>query len=394
MSFYKEIQSSESWILFKNEEEQKEFKDEGLIKKINKILETQAYLNFDIDFFKNFKLPNVKYIKKYNTSKVRTVYVYPGKYRTVLKFVAYYILKNYNSKFAKNSIAYTKGKSVKTAFNMLNKFNLKKSDIIYKNDFSDYFNSISIFLLDPMLKSFIKEDMELYKIIMQLLNESRVIINKKIVIENKKGVMAGSPIAGILANIFVHDIDKLMIKNNYKYIRYADDTLIVGNKALNFFVSEIEKKGIVFNPKKTEIFNINDGLTFLGFKHINKIIDISDDAKNKMKSRLKRRAKWYRQWMLSKNIKPDVAVRDYIKKINYKLFSDQEDSINWSKWYLPNINTIQSIKYLDQYFIRCIRYLYTGEWKETKKHYLISYETIKKLGFKSLVNIYYKINKK
>lgn len=393
MSFYEVIQDVNVWKEFKENEEQKEFDDPRLIKAIDKVIVNETYKKFDATFFKNFKLAKVKRIKKHNTSKVRVVYVYPGIYRLTLKFMSFYILKYYKDKFAENSIAYTTGRSVRSAFYMLKSFRLKEKDTIYKNDFSDYFNSIDIDLLRPRLKSFLQDDIELTDIILALLNEPRVIDNGHIITDTKKGVMAGSPIAGILANIFVDDIDKEMLKRKYKYIRYADDTLIVGKEALDFFISEIEKRGIVFNPKKMEVFNIKTGLTFLGFKYINKTIDISDAARDKMKSRFKRRAKWYRQWMLRKNVKPDVAVRDYIKKINYKLFSDQDDSVNWSRWYLPNINVTDSIKYLDDYFIQCIRYLYTGHWNKGDKHFTLSYDKIKELGFISLVNIYYKIKK-
>jgi len=390
MSFIDFVQDVNSWQMFKEVEEQKEYKDERLIKYIEKIIEKEEYLKFDASFFANFPLAKVKRIGEYNTSKKRIVYVYPKKHRTVLKIVSFYILKNYGDKFSENSIAYTKGRSVRSAFKMLKRFKLKEGDVVYKNDFSDYFNSIDIDLLDTKVKAFLNKDIDLYSIIMSLLRETKVLDNKKID-EPQKGVMAGSPIAGILANIFMDNLDKKMLKKGYKYIRYADDTLIVGKEALDFFISEIESLGITFNEKKTEVFNIETGITFLGFIHIGNKIDISDKAKQKMKSRFKRRAKWYRQWSKRRNVPIETAVKDYIKKINFKLYSEQEDSINWSRWYLPNINTEESLKYLDQYYIRAIRYLWTGDWNQTKKHYSLSYEKIKELGFQSLVNTYYKI---
>lgn len=391
MSFYQFIQEESSWKEFLEEQENKEFPDNRAIKQISKIVESKSYTQFNEEFFKNFKLAKVKRIKKYNTKKVRIVYVYPGKWRISLKMMAFYILKKYNNKFARNSIAYTKGKSPKTAFSIFKSFRIKKSDVIYKNDFSNYFNSIDIDLLEDKLKVFLKDDMDLCDCIMGLLREPHVVDKGKVVVDNHKGVMAGSPISGILANIFMHDIDKKMLKKRYKYIRYADDTLIIGKKALDFFKTEIEKLNISFNPKKEEIFNIETGITFLGFKHIGKTIDISDGALKKMKSRFKRRAKWYRIWMKKRKVKKEVTIKDYIKKINYKLYSQQEDSINWSRWYLPNINTIESIKYLDQYFISCIRYLDSGTWTKGKAFYRLSYNDIKGFGFKSLVNEYYKI---
>lgn len=394
MSFYQAIRDESYWLEFLEQEENKEFLDERLIRQIIQVIEKEKFNSFNKEFFDHFKLPKVKRIGSYNTSKKRVVYVYPKLHRLTLKFMSFYILKKYNHKFAKNSLAYTKGRSVRTAFKLLRSYRIKPSDTIYKNDFSDYFNSIGIDLLAPKLKSFLEDDLELYECILKLLRTKEVIDRGKIVEDTNKGVMAGSPIAGILANVFMDDLDKMMIKKGYRYIRYADDTLIIGKEALDFFISQVEKRGIKFNPKKMRVFNIRTGITFLGFKHTGNKIDISDEAKAKMKSRFKRRAKWYRQWMKRRNIKKEVAVRDYIKKINYKLFSDQDDSINWSRWYLPNINTVESLKYLDQYFVRAIRYLYTGDWNKTPKHYSLSYEKIKELGFVSLVNTYYRIKKK
>lgn len=393
MPFMDFVLYEESWELFLEKEEAKEFKDYKVIRQVKKLLKEEGYLEFDDYFFYNFALPKKALLSKHNTSKKRVVYIYPEKHRLVLKLLAFYLLKKYNHIFCTNSLAYTEGRSVKTAFRLIEEYGITNKDIIYKADFSDYFNSIDIDILKKKLTKFIN-DSDLYHFIMLILREKRVKFKGSIIEEENKGVMAGSPISGILANIFMHDVDLLMQKKGHKYIRYADDVLIVGEEAFNFFTKEIEKINVFLNPKKTQIFNKGTGITFLGFKHVNNIIDLSDDAVAKMKSRFKRRAKWYRIWMKKNNVKKEVALRDYIKKINFKLFSDQDDSINWSRWYMPNINTTKSIKYLEDYFINCIRYLDSGTWKRGKKYYRLSYKDIKDLGYKSLVNEYYKIRRK
>lgn len=392
-AFYDFVKSEKAWLEFLGYEEAKEFLDERLIRKINYIISEKKYKDFDDHFMNNFAIPRYKEIHKYNTSKFRIVYVYPSYHKLVLKLTSYYILKRYNKKFSKNSIAYTKGRSVKTAFSLIKRYRIKKTDTVYKSDFSDYFNSIDIGILGGKLKSFLNKDLELCEFIMRLITNPYITKYNKIVKDEHKGVMAGSPIAGILANIYMHDIDELMHKKKYKYIRYADDTLIVGEEALNFFKEQIKELKIALNPKKTEVMNIKTGISFLGFYYLKNKIDLSEKAKAKMKSRFKRRAKWYSQWMLRKNVKREVAIKDYIKKLNHKLYSDQDDSVNWSRWYLPNINTTESIKYLDEYFVACIRYLDSGMWARGKKFYRLSYEDIKKLGFRSLVNEYWKIKK-
>lgn len=391
MSYVEFLQKRESWEAFLEKEEQREFKDEILIRQIKSLISKEDFLKFDEAYINKFAYPKLVKLSKHNTSKKRIVYVYPGKHMLILKITSFYILTKYSKKFSNNSLAYVEGRSVKSVFHILKRFRLKNSDVVYKNDFSDYFNAIPVGKLGPKIKSFLCDDLDLYDFIMKLLNEPKVKINGNLVEDYHKGVMAGSPIAGILANIYMHDVDVLMKKKRFKYIRYADDTLIVGQQALDFFKEQIEKLDISFNPKKMQVMSIETGITFLGFSFKGKTIDISKEAKDKMKSRFKRRAKWYRQWMLRKNVKKEVALRDYIKKINFKLYSDQDDSINWSRWYLPNINTIDSIKFLDNYFVDSIRYLDSGTWTKGKKFYRLSYEEIKALGYRSLVNEYYKI---
>jgi hypothetical protein len=191
----------------------------------------------------------------------------------------------------------------------------------------------------------------------------------------------------------MHDIDCLMLANGYRYIRYADDVLIVNQEAFDYFKEQVDKLHIKINPNKTAVLNIKTGITFLGFYYLGKEIDISKEALAKMMSRMKRRAKWYRVWMHQRHVNKHSALYDYIKKINYKLYSNLDDTINWSRWYLPNITTTKTLRFLDNYFVDCIRYLNSGTWQKGKKFYELSYEEIKKLGYKSLLHEYYLIKK-
>lgn len=394
MSLYQLVQSRDAWEGYLEYEQDRDFPDHRVIKIVENILKEEKYKTFDRDYIQKFELPVLMKLSEYNTSKKRIVYVYPEPYRTILKLIGWDILRRYNNKFCKNSLAYTQGRSVRSAFRLLDRFHLKKDEEVYKNDFSDYFNSIDIDLLETEMEDFFNDvDKDLIEFVMVLLREERVQKRGKILHVEQKGVMAGSPIAGILANIFMHKVDQKMYENNYRYIRYADDTLIAGKDALEFFRKEISKIGVVLNPKKMATMTLESGITFLGFKHTVGNIDISDKALAKMKSRMKRRAKWYRKWMIRNNVPKYVAVRDYIRKLNRKLFTTYEDSINWSQWYLPNITTTESIQYLDTYYVICIRYLNSGTWRRGKSFYSLSYKDIKKRGFRSLVNEYYKLRK-
>jgi len=394
MGLYTLVQDKDAWEDFYTYEEEKFYPDHKVLKLVRNIIETEQYKDFTREYLDNFVIPHLVKISAYNTSKKRIVYVYPEPHRTILKLLGRYLLAKYNNNFCRNSLAYTQGRSVRSAFRLVDEMKLSLDEPVYKNDFSDYFNSIDLDRLNlELMKFFDEEDIETRQFIMKLLREPRVEWKHKVIEDHRKGVIAGSPIAGILANIFMDEIDKEMLRSNHRYIRYADDTLIVGQDALEHFKERIEAAGIVFNPKKMATMNLREGITFLGFLYQGNTIDIGPKAKAKMKSRLKRRAKWYRKWMIDNNVPVRKAMRDYVRKINFKLFSDQDDSINWSRWYLPNINTEETLHYLDLYFVNCIRYLHSGTWHRGRKFYSLKYKDIKKLGYKSLVNEYYRLRR-
>jgi RNA-directed DNA polymerase len=394
MSFFQEIQQENIWLDFLDNEGSKVMPDTRLIKQVQKIIDNKSYTKFGTAYFRDFPIPRYHEIKQFNTKKTRNVFIYPKEQNIVLKVLAFYLLNQYNDKFASNSLAYTRGRGVKSAFKKLESFHLKLDDQVFKNDFSDYFNLIDLSILKTKLDAFFEDkDRDVQNFIMQILGNPNTTYKGRLRVFEQKGVMAGTPISGILANIYMHELDLEMQAKHFKYLRYADDTLIVGKEALDYFIKRLADLNIKLNPKKEQIFTMRTGITFLGFYYKGRAIDISPEAKAKMKSRMKRRAKWYRKWMLDRNVNKTVALKHYIKGINEKLYSYWDDSVNWSLWYLPNINVTGSIKFLDEYFVNCIRYLNSGTWKRGKKYYSLSYQEIKKLGFRSLINTYYRIQK-
>ena len=78
--------------------------------------------------------------------------------------------------------------------------------------------------------------------------------------------------------------------------------------------------------------------------------------------------------------------------MNYKFFGGgEEDEFTWSRWFFGNINTDKSLREIDSYMQEYIRYIITG--RHYKGNYRIKYETMKKWGYLSLVNEYYKRQK-
>lgn len=79
-----------------------------------------------------------------------------------------------------------------------------------------------------------------------------------------RGVPQGANASDYLANLFLHDIDKEMIRQGYHYVRYVDDIRILGpNKStvqqgLILFDLELKRAGLVAQVSKTSVHEIED----------------------------------------------------------------------------------------------------------------------------------------
>ena len=130
---------------------------------------------------------------------------------------------------------------------------------------------------------------------------------------------------------------------------------------------------------------------FLGFSFTDNQVDLSDVAIQKMKDKMKRKARALLRWKTKKKASNERAIRAYIRHFNKKFFDNPRDNeITWCRWYFPIITTDDSLHILDDYMIQNIRYIATGKY--TKANYNLKYATIKEYGFKSLVHAYYQGN--
>lgn len=124
-------------------------------------------------------------------------------------------------------------------------------------DLKNFFDEVDHCLLLQLLYNKVK-----CPITMRLIRKwlrAPILIKGKL-IKRRKGVPQGSPLSPLLSNIMLHELDKELEKNGYKYVRYADDFSIytkskseakkIGNKVFLFLQNKLklqinrEKSGI------------------------------------------------------------------------------------------------------------------------------------------------------
>jgi hypothetical protein len=151
----------------------------------------------------------------------------------------------------------------------------------------------------------------------------------------------------------------------------------------------LKKYQLTVNQDKEKIFTPNEAYEFLGFKCNAGKIDLSDATKQKLKGKIRRKSHALFRWKTIKNADTVHTMQVLIKRFNRKFFeTDNSDDLTWSRWFFPVINQSEGLREIDRYLQQNIRYLSTGKYNKT--NFKVHYETLKKLGYRSLVNEFYR----
>ena len=170
----------------------------------------------------------------------------------------------------------------------------------------------------------------------------------------RKGVPQGGPLSPLLANILLDDFDKELEKRGHRFVRYADDTIILvgsisaGNRVMasvtRFLVSKLK---LTVNEKKSKVVPVGE-CSYLGFVFVRGKIRWSDEAFQEFKRRV--RLLTGRSWFVSMEYR-FRKLAEYVRGwFNY---------YGISEYYRP-------IPGLDEWLRRRIRMCYWKQWRYTR----------------------------
>jgi len=161
-------------------------------------------------------------------------------------------------------------------------------------DLERFFDTVNHSTLIRILSRTIK-DHRLISLIHKYLNAGVIVASK--FEETHVGVPQGGPLSPILSNILLNEFDKELEKRGHKFVRYADDCMILFKskrsafRAQNSIVRYLETKlHLNVNKEKTKVGYIR-GLKFLGYSfYMNRgeyRLSLHKLSLQKMKSKLK-----------------------------------------------------------------------------------------------------------
>ena len=332
-------------------------------------------------------------LNKKGTAKKRVVYMFPGEAGLLLKFFASG-LHAYDDIFPDNLFSFRPNRGVKRAVADILSVPDLAERYVYKLDIHDYFNSVDVESILHLAKAVLGNDQpRSYDFLCEFLRNPYVTEDGRR-FEDRKGIMAGNPLSSFLANLYLAEMDRTFAARNIPYARYSDDIIVFGKspEEIEAYRKEIlgflAEKDMTVNPAKVFYAKPGEAWDFLGITYQNGTIDVARASVEKLKHKMKRKAKALYRWKVRKGASDEKAIRAFIRHFNRKLYDNPVRSeLTWCRWFFPVITTDRSLKELDAYMIDNIRYLVTG--KHTKANYNLRYETIKGYGFKSLVHAYY-----
>jgi RNA-directed DNA polymerase len=169
--------------------------------------------------------------------------------------------------------------------------------------------------------------------------------------QTSKGVPQGGPLSPLLANIVLDDLDKELETRGHKFVRYADDFVILvrsqraGNRVMASVSAFLERKlRLKVNENKSRVSTTNQ-IVFLGFIFKGKKIRWSDKAFRAFKRQVKRLTG--RSWFVSMAYRLK-KLATYIRGwMNY---------FGISEYYRP-------VPEIDHWLRRRIRMCYWKQWR-------------------------------
>ena len=387
-SLLDDLSKEESWEQFRNEKIERNQLNKEEIKQLDSFIDEKRYLALP----DHFSFPEKKTIKKVGSDKKRTIYSFPEDENWFLKLLANKLYK-YDEFISDNCYSFRKNKTAKSVFDDIRKIKDIDGRYVLKTDIHDYFNSIDEDLLIDKLKEVITDDDRLLVQLAEILKQDKCYCNGELIVE-KRGAMAGVPLASFFANIYLKDVDEYFRDKGVAYFRYSDDIIMFfkNEEELHRYYLEfrklIENKKLVLNEEKTKTVSPHEKWEYLGFSYKEGKIDLADITIEKMKGKIRRKAHSIYRWRKRKKASYDKTARAFINSFDHKFYDlSGNNAFTWTRFYFPLLNCSDGLHEIDEYMLEYLRYLYSG--RHYKGNYVITYDHLKKLGYTPLLAEYY-----
>lgn len=219
-------------------------------------------------------LPAMKVlIPKKDEDKFRVLCIPSVRDRVIQKAVLSLIEPILDKEFEDCSFAYRKGYSVKQAVYKIKTYYKEGYCWIIDADIDDFFDNVDHdLLMEKFCQVIGNEDMQY---LVRLWLKTKIWDGETLMVPDK-GIPQGSPISPVLANLFLDEIDEQIAEKGFRYIRYADNYLLLGKseiearKCLSLSMDLLDRMDLDLDVEAISCFE--KGFQYLGVFFFNDLV--------------------------------------------------------------------------------------------------------------------------
>ena len=251
--------------------------------------------------------------------------------------------------FSDSSYGFRPGRSAQEAVRKVREYIRKGYRIAVDLDLSKFFDTVNHDLLMHEVATRVRD-----KRVLRLLGKylrAGVVVNGRLQ-HTPEGVPQGGPLSPLLANILLDGLDKELEKRGHKFVRYADDFLILvkslraGERVMENIQDFLELK-LKVNQSKSQVAPPEE-INFLGFTFQGGNIRWSDKAFQEFKRRVKLLTG--RSWFVTMDFRLTELAQYLRGWMNY---------FGISEYYRP-------IPEIDHWLRRRVRMCYWKQWRHAR----------------------------
>lgn len=223
-------------------------------------------------------LPLLKILVDKGNGESRSLSVPAVRDRVAQTVVLHFIEPVLEKEFEDCSFAFRKGRSVRQAVYKIKEYYESGYKWVVDADIDAFFDSVDHELLFQKVQRYINDD-DIVALI-KLWAKAEVWDGNELIV-TEKGIPQGSPVSPILANLFLDELDEAMLKNGEKYVRFADDFLVLckspekAKQSLAFTNEALDS--LLLELDESDIVNFDQGFKYLGVTFVRSLIMVPFD---------------------------------------------------------------------------------------------------------------------
>ena len=230
-------------------------------------------LQYELDRGVYFPLPLMKILVAKKNGEPRKLCIPTVRDRVVHRAVLNRIAPKLEKEFEECSCAYRKGRSVKQVVYKIKQYYNEGFRWVVDCDIDTFFDNVDHNLMLEKFNHFIHDD-RICTLVAQWV-KAEVWDGKHLTVLIK-GIPQGSAISPVLANLFLDELDEAMLAQGYRYLRYADDYVILCKERRRAFQAlELSKKvlaDLLLELDDVEVTSFEKGFKYLGVIFLNSMI--------------------------------------------------------------------------------------------------------------------------